>query len=90
MNLFPKKKDGPEIIEQTIGQFTVIVSKLQQGTQDCEKRIDNNIATIHQLQTQNTKYNDAAIKAQNVIKGIETLLNGGGVPDENPESIDKG
>ena len=90
MDIFPQKKKGPEIIEETIGQFTSIVSKLQQGTQDCEKRVDENVITISNLQIQNAEYKDAADKAQSLISGIEMLLNGGGIPDENPRSTDEG
>ena len=80
---FAAKKQGPEIIEETIGQFTAIISKLERGTDDCNERVNENQATITRLEEQNKMFEEAAAKAQNVIKGIESILNGGH-PVEEP------
>lgn len=97
MDLFPTKKTGPAIIEETIGQFTAIVKKLEQGTQDCMTRVSKNYVTIQELQSQNKEYESAAIKANNVIRGVQALLNGGELPakteedtNEDSGSTDKG
>lgn len=85
MELFPTRKKGPVLIEDTIGQFTSIVFKLQQGTQECEEAIIENDNKIQQLVSQNADYRHASTKAIKVINGIEMLLNGGEIPSRTEE-----
>ena len=69
-----KVSSGVQIIEQEIGKFSGIITRLQKGIVLCEQKQDTNNSTISRLEEENTMLAGKITKASTVRDNIQAII----------------
>lgn len=73
-NLFRKKKTGPAIINDAIGQFEAIAANIEVGVQQSIEQAAANDAVILAKMAHNKELNDAMDRGRSVAGKLRALI----------------